>query len=353
MLNYRKNTYWKVVLVLGRMAVCLAVVFALSSCGSSRGILFDEFEQAIVWPEPPEQARIQYLGQLSTEDDLKREVSGMAALGRFVFGLDDVGVLVSPRGVAMDDKDRLYVADTSGGVVHMMDMESRKYAQFSKLEGKETLLSPVGVVVIGKDIYVTDSALGKVCVFGGEGDYKFSFGSDVLKRPSGIAWGKVQEALYVADAKRHTVDVFDIKGRHISELAGRERFNYPTYLWADKDGKLYVSDTLNYRIQIFGADGKFLRSIGRHGNRPGCFAHPCGVATDSHGNIYVSDKQFENVQIFNSAGQMLMAVGGEGHGPGQFWLPSGIFIDDKNRIFVADSFNRRVQVFQLIEAETP
>ncbi len=309
-------------------------------------------EQPVVWPEPPQQARIRYVGALSTEDDLKREVSGMAAFGRFVFGRDDIGVLVSPRGVAVDDKDRLYVADTSGGVVHMMDMESRKYEQFSKLGGEETLLSPVGVVVIGEDIYVTDSALGKVCVFSGEGDYKFSFGSDVLERPSGIAWSKVQGALYVADAKRHSIEIFDIKGRHIANFGDQGRFNFPTYLWVDKDGKLYVSDTLNYRVQVFSADGKYLRSIGKHGNRPGYFAHPSGVAVDSHGNIYVSDKQFENIQIFNSEGQMLMAVGGEGHGPGEFWLPAGIFIDDENRIFVADSFNKRIQVFQLIEDET-
>jgi DNA-binding beta-propeller fold protein YncE len=89
--------------------------------------------------------------------------------------------------------------------------------------------------------------------------------------------------------------------------------------------------------------------IGRHGNRPGCFAHPCGVAVDSLGNIYVSDKQFENIQIFNSQGQLLMAIGGEGHGPGQFWLPAGLFIDPDDRIFVADSFNKRIQILQLME----
>ena len=80
---------------------------------------------------------------------------------------------------------------------------------------------------------------------------------------------------------------------------------------------------------------KFLMILGQHGNRPGYFAHPCGLATDSFGNIYVADKQFENIQIFNSQGQILMAIGGEGHEPGQFWLPAGIFIDDNDSLLAS------------------
>ncbi len=347
----------KVSVVLSHILLCFALAVLCSGCGSSRGKLFGELDEPVVWPGPPEQARIRYLGELSTEDDLRREVSGMAALGRFIFGREDIGVLVSPRGLALDDEERLFIADTSGGVVHIMDLRTRKYEQFYKLQGDETLLSPVGVVVVGNDVYVSDSALGKICVFSTEGKYKFSFGSDTLQRPSGIAYNGRQQTIYVADTRRHMIDIFDMQGRHIIAFGGRGGgqgfFSFPTYLWIDKEGKLYVSDTLNYRVQVFGPDGRFLRAIGGHGDRPGYFAHPCGIATDSHGNIYVGDKQFENIQIFNSTGQILMAVGGEGHGPGEFWLPTGIFIDDENRIFVADSFNKRVQVLQLLEEETP
>jgi DNA-binding beta-propeller fold protein YncE len=89
--------------------------------------------------------------------------------------------------------------------------------------------------------------------------------------------------------------------------------------------------------------------FGQQGDRPGNFAHPCGIATDSFGNIYVTDRQFENIQVFNSDGQILMALGQEGSGPGEFWLPAGIYIDSNNRVFIADSFNKRVQVFELLE----
>jgi DNA-binding beta-propeller fold protein YncE len=90
--------------------------------------------------------------------------------------------------------------------------------------------------------------------------------------------------------------------------------------------------------------------FGKHGNRPGNFAHPSGIATDSFGHIYVTDRQYENVQIFDNAGRILMAFGKEGNELGEFWLPAGIYIDSRDMIYIADSFNKRLQVFELIES---
>jgi len=357
MLTSKNHPDRRLVVAIRQIVLCLTLMALCCGCGSGRGILFEQLDTPVFWPAPPEQARIKYLGQLSTEEDLKREVSSIESFGRLIFGRQNIGVLTSPRGLVLDNQQRLFVADSSGAVVHMMDLKKRRYRQFFELAGQEKLLSPIGLAIVNDDIYVSDSILGKICVFDTQGNYKFSFGSDILQRPSGIAYSYTQQRLYVSDTKRHVVDVFDIQGRYLNELGnrgtGQGQFNFPTYLWLDKDDKLYVSDTLNYRIQVFTPDGKFLMMLGRHGNRPGYFAHPCGLATDSFGNIYVTDKQFENVQIFSSQGQILMAFGGEGHGPGQFWLPTGIFVDGDNRIFVADSFNKRIQVFQLLEGEMP
>lgn len=357
MLTCQRHTGRKLLVVIKQFVLCLTLMTLCCSCGSEQQKLFDELDNPLLWPEPPETPRIKYVGQLSTEGDLKRGVTPMASFGQLIFGREDIGVLISPRGLALDNQERLFIADSSGSVVHMMDLDTRQYQQFSKLSGKEKLLSPVGLVIVDDDIYVSDSVLKKICVFDKQGKYKFSFGSDIFQRPSGIAYSHAKQRLYVADTKRHVVDVFDGLGHHLKVLgsrgSGRGNFNFPTYLWVDKNDKLYVSDTLNYRIQVFTSDDKFLMNLGKHGNRPGYFAHPCGLATDSFGNIYVVDKQFENFQIFNGKGQVLMAIGGEGNEPGRFWLPTGIFIDENNRIFVADSFNKRIQIFQLLEGQMP
>jgi len=336
--------------------LCLAVLVLLASCAGcarNRGALFFPPDALVVWPDPPEQPRIRYLGTLSTEADLKQEVSWTEGFGELLFGKREIGVLVAPYAVAIDTDSRLYVTDAAGAVVHIFDLKSRRYRQFADMIGPERLAKPVGLIVVGDWVYVVDSKLRKVCVFDKNGRFMFSFGGDLFARPSGIAYSQADKTVYVADTAGHTIYVFTGSGKFVRKIGARGigpgMFNFPTHLWVDAKGTLYVSDTLNYRVQVFARNGQFLRSFGQQGDRPGYFAHPCGVATDSFGNIYVTDRQFENVQIFNPQGEVLMAFGQEGTAPGQFWLPAGIFVDDRNRIYVADSFNKRIQVFELLE----
>jgi DNA-binding beta-propeller fold protein YncE len=290
---------------------------------------------------------------ISIEEDLKREVSWIEGLGELIFGKRDSGVLVSPYAVGIDEKDRLFIADPAGPAVHIFDLSTRKYAQFSELGDKQELKMPVGLAVAGDNVYVADSILGSVYVFDRNGKFLFSFGSDRLERPTGIAYWPERQLIYVADTAQHNINVFDRAGEFLDQFGSRGpdagSFNFPTHLWIDSAGRLYVSDTLNYRVQVLTNQGRFLMMFGQHGDRPGDFAHPCGLGTDSLGHIYVIDRQFENIQIFDSEGRILLAVGEEGSNLGQFWLPGGICIDQGNRIFVADSFNKRVQVFELLE----
>ncbi len=331
------------------------ILVICSGCGQPVGELFAPIARPIVWPAPPETARIKYLGQISTEKDLHMAVSWSEGLGQLIFGQKEIGVLVNPYEVALDGENRLFVADTSGSVIHLMGLETRRYKQLSVLADSEKLATPVALAIVDQQLFVADSSLAKICVFDRNGKFKLSFGQERLKRPSGIAYWPQGEKVYVSDTSRHVVDVFSRSGEFIYEIGSRGlkpgQFNFPTQLCVDYSGRLYVSDTLNYRIQVFSSEGKFLFTFGRQGDRPGNFAHPCGVATDSLGNIYVTDRQYENVQIFDRDGHILMAFGQEGTDIGQFWLPAGICIDSRNRIYIADSFNKRIQIFQLLVYE--
>ena len=335
----------------------LGIVWAVSviGCGPQPADRFGPTEAQPVWPEPPEQARIMYLGQIATETDLQKGKSGLQGLGELVFGKGDVGVLVSPYAVVVDSTGMMFVADPGGGVVHMFNLRTRDYHQFSQLSAGKTLQKPVALALGAERLYVVDSGLREVCVFEKDGTFLSAFGGEHLKRPSGAACWEAGSILYVADAAAHVIHVYGLDGTLLGQLGGRGlnvgQFNFPTHLWVDGAGQLYVSDTLNYRIQVFTSEGVSVRVFGRQGDRPGNFAHPCAVATDSRGNIYVTDRQFENVQVFDPEGQILMALGQEGRGPGQFWLPAGIFVDIRDRIYVADSFNKRIQIFALLEDE--
>ena len=58
----------------------------------------------------------------------------------------------------------------------------------------------------------------------------------------------------------------------------------------DDSGNIYIADSQNHRIQVFDAQGRFLRQWGREGTAPGQFKEPWGVAVAPNGEVYVADK---------------------------------------------------------------
>jgi DNA-binding beta-propeller fold protein YncE len=119
----------------------------------------------------------------------------------------------------------------------------------------------------------------------------------------------------------------------------------------DKDGNLYVSDTFNDRVEIFDADGNFIRTFGKAGDGPGYFARPKGIAVDSDGHIWVADGVQDRVQVFTPEGRLLIWIGGHGGLPGQFNALAGLTIDKNNRVFTSEQFAGRVQMFRYVTDE--
>lgn len=324
-------------------------------CSNSEKDLFPVVDPPLVWPQLPDTPRIRYVGEISGQTDLKEPASFFQGLFGWIFGSAPVAALEGPYALAMDDQEVLFVTDTYEGAVHVFDLKRRRYRQFSRVDEASVLQRPVGVALVGAQVYVVDSGLRKVVVYDPEGKNLFSFGQDRLVRPSGIAYWSQGDILCVADTGKHQIVLFDKEGRYRETIGARGllvgQFNFPTHLWIDATGRLFISDTLNYRIQSCNLADREMRSFGAQGLNPGNFAHPCGVATDGSGNIYVVDRQFENIQVFDPEGNLLMALGQEGRKPGEFWMPAGICVDKRNRIYVADFFNSRVQIFERIRDE--
>jgi DNA-binding beta-propeller fold protein YncE len=325
-------------------------------CGTKPGVIFPPPDPQIVFPPPPEPARISWVGQLVTEADLKPGKSGLKGLSEALFGKEGIRSMLTPMAVCTDGKSRLFVADSNAQVIHVFDLDTRKYAMWRP--GKDRSFSqPVGVAwdPAGR-LLVADSAASAVFVFDSAGTMMAEWGQGLFSRPCGIAVDAPRGRVLVVDTGAHELVQLSLSGA-VTRRVGRRggalgEFNYPTHVAVDRQGRVYVSDTLNFRVQQFSPELAPLRQIGSHGDLPGYFAAPKGVATDSQGHVYVVDAQFESVQIFDDQGRLLLDFGEEGNRPAEFWLPSGIFIDPADRIWVADSYNRRVQVFDY-HAYTP
>jgi DNA-binding beta-propeller fold protein YncE len=307
--------------------------------------------RGVAWPSPPESPRVRHLTSFRSARDLGFRRSFLRRLTDAVRGQSSFDDLRHPYAVAVTESDLLYVVDSSARGVHSYDLERGRY-RFLSAAG---LMHPVGVAV-GLDgrIYVSDSEGGVVVVMDPDGE-ELDRIREGLKRPTGIAVDPSSGHLLVVDTEAHQVRVFTADGAPLRSFGrrgiGEGAFNYPTNVAVDLDGRIYVSDSMNFRVQILAQDGTPLGAFGRLGDALGDFARPKGIGVDTRGRIFVVEGLYDVVNIFDPAGRLLLTFGGAGQGPGNFWLAAGIAVDARGRVFVADSYNGRVQVFQLLAEE--
>jgi DNA-binding beta-propeller fold protein YncE len=309
----------------------------------------------LVWPPPPRIPRIQYIKSITGPVDAGIRKAWFKKALDTVFGTEEFeGMIIRPYGI-FSDSERVYVTDPGLQIVHVFDLQKQRYIKIRKA-AEEVLVSPIGITADQNgDIYITDSAPGRVFVFDRGGKYLHELGSaELFRRPSGIAI--LENRLYVVDTHNHHVLVFSKEDGSLLFSFGKQgrekgEFNYPTNIFIGKTGNLYIADSMNFRIQVFDRNGSFLSAFGKQGDGSGNFSKPKGIAVDSEGHIYVSDAHFDNVQIFDGNGEFLLDFGNTGSGEGQMILPAGLFIDANDRIYVADSYNRRIQVFQYLKEQ--
>lgn len=314
--------------------------------------LWGEDAGRIFWPAPPDPARIEFISSFSSAEDLQIEKGFFSKVWDFLAGNED-RVLLKPFGLHVVGK-RIYVGDVAARAVFVFD---RAEKEMILIEGSENepFISPVDITTDGRGrIYVSDSVLGKVCVFDREGDFLQEISDPGrMQRPVGIAVNDLLGRLYVVDAVKSQIHVFNLDGVYLRSIgkwgSAPGTFNRPTYIAIGKNGDLYVSDSMNHRVQILNAEGEFISSFGKLSKSIGGFASPRGIALDSDENIYVTDTLFNATQIFNKEGALLLVVGHYGSRNGEFAVPEDIAITPDNRIFLADSFNMRVQTLKRLD----
>lgn len=338
-----------------RAAIAVGFGLILSGCATAGA----PKRADILWPAPPQTARIKFVGLLRHQDDLRELAGGPKSwLTETLLGAKNVPIVLrQPMGVAPSrDGSRLYVTDYMKPGVFVFDFAALQVRLLG--EGVCEFSAPLGVAVDEQDqVYVVDSSQKAIRIFDAQGRLQRTITHERLERPTGIAVDSMRRRLYVVDSStvqsdNHLIHVFDLDGAYLQALGtqGSEngQFMFPTYVALDNAGNLYVTDTLNARVQVFDPEGGYLKTIGSHGDAYGMFDKPKGIALDSFSNVYVADSAWSNVQIFNPKGQALLFFGGRGHVPGLLFNPTGLAIDARNRIYVADAFNSRVGVYQLV-----
>jgi sugar lactone lactonase YvrE len=325
----------------------------------------------LVWPNPPNIARVRYLGYYAgmkidrtPPPTTKKKQSWMdrVAGAKQEDNTDKLKTfpwqLLGPYGIAIDSKGLVYVADQRVGAVFIFNTETHDATLIKN--GSDAHFGLInGLAIDDSDrLFVSDGKLRRVLIFNPKHEVEGQI-AEGLVDPVGLAIDNENRFLYVVDEQQDLVMVYDADSlkllRHIGTPGKKHTLTTPgdfggaTNVALDKDGNVYVTDTMNNRVEIFDAEGTFISAFGKAGDGPGYFARPKGIAIDCDGHIWVADQYQDRVQVFNREGQLLTYIGdGHANGPGQFKALVGIAIDKQNRVFTTEQYPGRMQMFRYI-----
>ena len=326
----------------------LPLLFLLPSC-SNHVSRSRKKKEIVIYPAPPDTARVQFLTSFSSSENT---IGKQSLVAKYIFGEADPKPVRKPYGITTH-KGKIYICDTGIGGIEIVDLAKNTFEYFAPT-GKGQLKLPLNCSVDEDGtMYIADGQRQQVVVFDSSGNYVTCLGDAEHFKPTDVA---VEEGrIWVTNIKGNRIEVFDKST--MAKVAsfpdaekGKPEFLYsPTNLFVTPS-RVYVSDMGDFKVKIYDHSGKFLSAVGGNGSKPGQFVRPKGIAVDRESNLYVVDAGFENTQIFNSEGRVLMFFGGPyKEKPGDMWLPAKVAIDyedlDHFRKYVDPAYDLQYLIF--------
>ncbi len=320
--------------------------------------------------------------------------------------------LFQPRGVAIDSKGAIYVADTLNRRVRRISPAGQITAfAGTGLIGSsgdggpavDATLNFPNVVVVDKadNVYISDqlnhrirkvSPDGKISTIAGTGEGNGGYGGEggqakdaQFNQQVGIAVDG-DGNLFVADRLNQRIRRIDARTGVITTVAGnglignggdggpatQAELNLPTGVAVDAAGNLYITDTGNQRIRrVSAADGRIstIAGTGVAGfsgdSGPAASAqinllYPANLAVDAAGDVYFADRSNHRIRkitlstgvITTVAGTGVAGFNGDGTAPAGTALsfPTSVAFDAMGNLIIADSVNNRVRRVRLASA---
>jgi hypothetical protein len=238
------------------------------------------------------------------------------------------GQLSGPRGVAVDSKGDIWVADSGNSRVE----EFNEKAEFVKTVGAAgggggQFKEPKGITVDShNNVWIADTENARVQELNEKGEFVKTFGF-------GVSNGESKFQICTSSCKA------GIAG------SGPGQLWMPRSLAVASNGAVWVADTENSRVEVFKETGAYEKSVGSAGSGIGQFNEPKGITIDSRGNAWVADGGNNRVEEFNEKGEYVLQFGTKGTGNGQFQEPWAVLATARGELYVTDGHNNRIQKF--------
>ena len=261
---------------------------------------------------------------------------------------------IYPSGAEVDPSSgAVVVADTGNDRIVKYTSTGDKVwdvGGFGKALGLYNSPRDIGIDSAG-DVYVADTGNVRIVKLDGGTGAALSFwkGADTNKIGSPIGLSVSNDLVYVADAGKKLVRVYDTGGRHVRSFGsdGTCTFSALRDVDADAAGNVYVANYLLNNVLKLSPAGTCLTKWGTKGTGDGQFKNPYGVRVafdpvDGAQRVYVADSNNNRIQKFTPTGGFVAAMGSTGSGDGSLGGLRRVAVDDSGRVYGADLWGWKI-----------
>src|SRR5262245_30416693 len=199
-------------------------------------------------------------------------------------------------GVAVNSQHHLFVFSRGGttgpafGAAAAQLLEFDRNGNFVREIGKNLYaFSYAHAVRVDRDdnVWIVDKGSDMVVKFTPAGHVAMVFGRKKEASDEAVPWTRVTPPRPHVDGQ----------------------FRQPTDVTWDTQGDIFISDGyVNSRIAKFSKDGDWVKSWGEKGTKDGEFDTPHSLASDARGNIYVADRGNRRIQVFDADGTFVRSI---------------------------------------------
>ena len=261
------------------------------------------------------------------------------------------GMFQHPHGVAVNDRDKIVIADALNHRVQVFDSNGTFLRSFGhRGENAGEFKCPVGVAIDkDRNIFVADNGNHRIQIFSWEGRHLGSFGGEgsldsQLYRPWGLSLDSTGNVI-VADTGNKLIKIFTPDGKFVMKIGGKGSFSFPIH--CVQCGEYFIaSDSNEHCIKVFNREGHFQYKFGKKGKGDGEFNNPRFLSVTQSKHLLVCDCYNHRIQVFELDGKFVGKFGTRGSKLGEFNEPFSVAVLSNDQIVVSDYKNNRIQIFE-------
>ena len=260
--------------------------------------------------------------------------------------------LKEPWSVTFNQRGELVATENGAHISVYSPRGERLRTSGSHGPGQGQLVSPRGVTVDREGNILVADGNNRIQKFTEEGHFLAAAGTKgtgclQFDHPYDLAFNNSNDKVYVVDANHRVLNSdLSYSSTFGKRGSGKGQFESPYGIACDSTGKVYVADSWNHRIQVFTAEGKFLRMFGKCGTGRGEVNCPLCIAVGGADSIvYVTERNNYRISVFTSKGQFVTSFGKKGKSIGEFNCPWGLAVDDNGVLCVCDFGTGCIQMF--------